>query len=104
MALQQKRKLTLRVNEHLIERAKLYAAQHNISVSELIEVFFVRLDETTADANTPLVQLLTGLIPDEVDVVQMYGDYLIEKHGQRLTMLWFGKHWRGAGRTSRMPC
>ncbi len=40
MTIHEKKKLTLRLNQRLIEQAKAYAAQHNISVSELVETYF----------------------------------------------------------------
>ena len=81
MTLQEKKKLTLRLNKRLIEQAKLYAAKHNISVSELVETFFLRLEDTTEGVHTPLVRQLTGILPEDVDVEQLYGDHLVEKYG-----------------------
>ena len=82
MTLQEKKKLTLRMNKRLIERAKLYAAKHNISVSELVETFFLRLEDTGVEAHTPLVRQLTGILPESVDVEQTYADHLMAKHGR----------------------
>ena len=82
MTIQEKTKLTLRLNKRLIEQAKLYAANHNISVSELVETFFLRLEESQEGAHTPLVRQLTGILPEEVDVAGLYGDHLAEKYGR----------------------
>ncbi len=81
MTFHEKKKLTLRVNEQLIEQAKAYAARHNLSVSELVETYFLHLSAETAD-HTPLVRQLTGILPESVDVAQLHGDYLVEKYGQ----------------------
>jgi hypothetical protein len=81
MTLQEKRKLTLRINQQLIEQAKLYAAKHDVSVSELVETFFLRLAETEGNSHTTLVRQLTGILPQTVDVEGEYGDYLVEKYG-----------------------
>lgn len=82
MAIHEKKKLTLRLNQRLIKQAKEYAAQHNISVSELVETYFLHLDSEKEHTHTPLVQQLTGILPVDVDVKQEYEDYLVEKYGQ----------------------
>ena len=82
MTIQEKKKLTLRLNQRLIEQAKEYAAQHNISVSELVETYFLHLDLEGEPAHTPLVQRLTGILPADLDVKQEYEEYLVEKYGQ----------------------
>jgi hypothetical protein len=82
MAIHEKKKLTLRLNQRLIKQAKEYAAQHNISVSELVETYFLQLDLEKDPTHTPLVQLLTGILPADVDVKQAYDDYLVEKYGR----------------------
>lgn len=82
MTIHEKKKLTLRLNQRLIEQAKEYATQHNISVSELVETYFLYLDLEREPAHTPLVQRLTGLLPADVDVKQEYEEYLIEKYGR----------------------
>jgi hypothetical protein len=82
MAIHEKKKLTLRLNQRLIKQAKEYAAQHNISVSEPVETYFLQLDLFQDPTHTPLVQLLTGILPADFDVKQAYDDYLVEKYGR----------------------
>ena len=82
MTFQEKRKLTLRLNKRLIEQAKEYAARHNISVSELVETFFLRLEDAEENGHTQLVRQLTGILPSEVDAEKEYTDHLMEKYGQ----------------------
>jgi hypothetical protein len=82
MAIQEKKKLTLRLNQRLIEQAKDYAAKHNISISELVETYFLSLDRNKESTHTSLVQQLTGILPADVDVEQEYGRYLEEKYGR----------------------
>lgn len=82
MTVQEKKKLTLRLNKRLIEQAKQYAAKHNLSVSELVETYFLNLEQDETAEHTPLVQQLTGLLPQSADVEQLYGDYLVEKYGK----------------------
>jgi hypothetical protein len=59
-------KLTLRLNESIIERAKKYARNHKISLSKMIETY---LDSITMQKErdekiviTPLVESLSGVI------------------------------------------
>lgn len=82
MTIQEKKKLTLRLNQQLIKQAKEYAAQHNISVSELVETYFLHLDPEKEPTHTPLVQQLTGILPADIDVKQEYEEYLVEKYGR----------------------
>ena len=82
MTIQEKKQLTLRLSKQLIEQAKQYAARHNISVSELVETYFLHLKEADTTDHTPLVRQLTGILPESVDVEQLHRDYLVEKYGQ----------------------
>ncbi len=82
MTMHEKKKLTLRLKKQLIEQAKQYAARHNLSVSELVETYFLNLKDIKAADHTPLVRQLTGILPESVDVEQLHGDYLVEKYGQ----------------------
>ncbi|SMO58386.1 hypothetical protein SAMN06265379_103107 [Saccharicrinis carchari] len=79
-------KLTLRLNENVIERAKTYARSHKISLSKMIESY---LDSVTKQKEeekkysiTPLVESLSGVIelPTDFDYKNEYRDYLEEKY------------------------
>lgn len=79
-------KLTLRLNNNVIERAKLYARDHKISLSKMIEAY---LDSVTTQKGkegkntiTPLVESLSGVIdvPADFDYKKEYRDYLEEKY------------------------
>ncbi|MGH1435635.1 MAG: DUF6364 family protein [Lewinella sp.] len=78
------KKLTLSLNERVIERAKVYAQDHKISLSRLIESYLSSLIENKPEeiTITPLVESLSGLvnIPDEFDYKNDYTDYLLEKY------------------------
>lgn len=82
MAFQEKKKLTLRLNKRLIEQAKQYAAEHDISVSELVETFFLHLDQEEEVDHTPLVKQLSGILQPDIEVKEEYGRYLEEKYGR----------------------
>jgi Family of unknown function (DUF6364) len=79
-------KLTLRLEQRLIRRAKAYARRAGKSVSELVADFFGRLDAPPEEpaprvvAQSPAVQSLVGALAgarmDETD----YRAHLAEKH------------------------
>ena len=79
-------KLTLRLNDTVIERAKIYARNHKISLSKMIETY---LDSITKQKDkeeritiTPLVDSLSGVmdLPADFDYKKEYRDYLEEKY------------------------
>ncbi len=79
-------KLTLRLNDRVIERAKVYAKKQKISLSKLIESY---LDSLTRERNTeeeteitPLIESLSGVIdlPSDFDYKKEYRDYITEKY------------------------
>ncbi len=77
-------KLTIRLNDTVIEKAKIYARSHQISLSKMIESY---LDSITKEKEkgfviTPLVESLSGVIdlPADFDYKKEYGNYLLEKY------------------------
>ena len=79
-------KLTLRLDENVIKRAKIYAKSHRISLSKMIEAY---LDSLTREKDskekvfiTPLVESLSGVInlPEDFDYKKEYADYLMVKY------------------------
>lgn len=81
-------KLTLKLNEESIQRAKEYAAKKGISLSKLIENFFDsitlanNLESPKNDFYSPLVKELSGIIKinDDLDVKDDYENYLMQKY------------------------
>jgi len=59
-------KLTLNINENVLEEAKLYAEIKNTSLSELVENYFRLLAKSSSKTIkiSPLVESLTGIIPE----------------------------------------
>ena len=78
------KKLTLSLDESVIERAKIYAQEHQISLSKLIESYLSSLLEKKSEeiVITPLVESLSGVvtIPEEFDFKDDYSNFLIEKY------------------------
>lgn len=78
-------KLTLKLNKDIIEEAKKYAKDNNISLSRIVENFFNTLvqKKTNDDSQyTPLVKELSGVIQLDKDYhfQEDYTDYLIAKY------------------------
>ncbi len=78
------KKLTLSLNQGVIDDAKVYAKSNNISLSKLIESYLTSLTKntTTAPQITPLVKSLSGVIdiPADFDAKKAYGEFLAEKY------------------------
>jgi dsDNA-specific endonuclease/ATPase MutS2 len=77
-------KLTLKLNENIIEKAKAYAKMENTSLSSLIENYLDKLtnDKKKKQSITPLVKSLSGVIklPKKYDGKKDYTDYLTNKY------------------------
>ncbi len=78
------KKLTLSINERVIEEAKTYAQNHQVSLSKLIETYLNSLIENKPEdiKITPLVESLSGVvdIPHDFDYKNDYTDYLLDKY------------------------
>ncbi len=79
-------KLTLRLNDSVIKRAKIYAKSQRISLSKMIESYLDSLTRENDTENkisiTPLVESLSGVIdlPTDFDYKNEYSDYLTDKY------------------------
>jgi hypothetical protein len=83
-------KLTLKLNQNVIEKAKQYAADQNLSLSRLVEFYFQSLTSSKKAENegngeielSPFVKsMLTGNhLPADLDNKKEYGDHLEEKY------------------------
>lgn len=76
-------KLTLNIDKSIIEEAKYYAKQNQVSLSKLIENYLDSLVASNETKNTKissLVESLTGVISSEVDERKAYRDHLSEKY------------------------
>lgn len=78
-------KLTLKLNQKIIEKAKEYASNKKMSLSRIIESYLQSL--TTENDNSefeisPFVKsIATGTqIPTDLDHKKDYSDYLMEKY------------------------
>jgi len=76
-------KLTLRLEDQLIEQAKSYAAQAGKSVSQIVAEYFKLLTSQKVKANslsTPITQSLRGLLRESKLDEKDYKKYLEGKH------------------------
>jgi hypothetical protein len=77
-------KLTIKLDDDVISRAKKYAKHRKTSLSKMIETYLDSI--TKADSRdikiTPLVKSLSGVIslPDDYDYRKDYADYLAKKY------------------------
>lgn len=82
-------KLTLRLDQKIIEKAKLYAREHKVSLSKIIEHYLESITKQSTKENsndeseiTPLVKSLSGVISlaEDFDYKKEYRDYINEKY------------------------
>lgn len=74
-------KLTLRLDQGLIDHAKQYAQAHNISVSKLVEKYFSSIESTAhPESLTPWVSSLYGIAKDSEKAEQAYKKHLQDKY------------------------
>ena len=77
-------KLTLKLEETVIEKAKKYAKNHRTSLSKLIENYLLNItnDKQKEEKITPLVKSLSGIInlSKDYDHKKDYSDFLLNKY------------------------
>lgn len=77
-------KLTIRLKKKVIDRAKVYAQVHKISLSKMVESYLESVTESKSDEFeiTPLVESLCGVIhlDEDFDLKKDYSNYLTEKY------------------------
>ena len=76
-------KLTLNIDDNVIEEAKSYAKNNSVSLSKLIENYLLSLTKrnTEETKTSPLVESLTGVISlESADYKKEYSDYLSKKY------------------------
>jgi hypothetical protein len=78
-------KLTLKLNQKVIEKAKAYASNKKVSLSRIVEAYLQSLTSENDSSEfqiSPFVKsIATGTeIPTDLDYKKEYSDHLIEKH------------------------
>jgi len=77
-------KLTLSLEENLIQQVKVYAKLNGKSVSKIVAEFFTVLSEKSSDKvslnSTPITEKLLGCMDDSTADVNDHKDYLFSKY------------------------
>ncbi|MEW4925700.1 DUF6364 family protein [Algibacter sp. 2305UL17-15] len=78
-------KLTLKLDQEIIEKAKKYASSKKMSLSRIVESYLQSLTIDKEDDNfdiSPFVKsMATGTsIPSDLDYKKEYSDFLIQKY------------------------
>ncbi len=74
-------KLTVRLPDKSLKFLKQYAAEHGLTVTEVLSRFLTRLQEGTSEEDIhPKVARVSGIVPTKVDAEALYHDHLLEKH------------------------
>ncbi len=75
-------KLTLNLDTEVIYEAKSYAKSHKVSLSKLIENYLNSLTRESKKQTSvsPLVESLTGIIPNDFDERKEYRYYIDKKY------------------------
>lgn len=78
-------KLTLKLDNSVIEQAKTYAKNKNTSLSKLVEAYLgLLVDPQNIQEVTPLVKSLSGVIelPKNLDYKKEYKKHLTNKYAK----------------------
>ncbi len=74
-------KLTLRLEQKLIEQAKAFAKSHGKSVSQVVSDYFERLSADPKEPSmTPSVRSLRGVLKGRAGGKDDYREHLSKKH------------------------
>ncbi len=76
-------KLTLKLDESIIKKAKQFAKENNISLSKLIEGYLKALTNNDSSKDiqiSPLVESITGVIAEPDEERKNYNNYLNKKY------------------------
>lgn len=77
-------KLTLRLDERLIESAKRYAREHDKSVSQIVADYFAALERARSESAVtqvgPITQSLIGVLSKDAEKEESYYAYLERKY------------------------
>jgi hypothetical protein len=74
-------KLTVRVPRDLLENARLYAAQNNTTLTDLIKTYLRRIPAQSLLEDTPIVRRLSGTLSLDL-TIQDYKKHMDEKYGR----------------------
>jgi hypothetical protein len=79
-------KLTLKLNQEIIEKAKIYASQKKVSLSRIIENYLNSLTNDSKNDNSieisPFVKSMSSgkKMPTDLDYKKEYSEHLMNKY------------------------
>jgi len=76
------RKLTIRLPDEDVEYAKAYAKTHGLSVTQLLNRYLRRMRAFDEQQPHPELDIITGLVPANVNVKNILRDHMQDKHSQ----------------------
>jgi predicted transcriptional regulator len=78
-----KTKLTLRLDDEIVRRAKRYANEHDTSLSRMVEAYFDAIGRSSSsgtEARSPRVRRLLGALEGAEVQEEDYREHLERKH------------------------
>ena len=75
-------KLTIRLPREDVEFAKTYAAAHGVSLTEFIDRYLRRIRSLEKRTLGAELDVITGLVPRDIDVEDEYRQHLRNKHAR----------------------
>lgn len=75
-------KLTIRLPSQDLAFAKAYAKAHGISVTEMIDRYLRQMRAIERYSPSPELDVITGLLPADLDAESEYRDHLVDKHSR----------------------
>lgn len=79
-------KLTLKLDDNIIKKAKFYAKKKKTSLSKLIETYlgYLTSDNNEVGEITPLVKSLSGVLdlPKNYDYKKSHKDHILKKYAK----------------------
>jgi hypothetical protein len=73
--------LTVQLPAEEIEFLREYAERHGTTVTDLVAHYVKLLQKVPSRPPHPANMQFTGLVPDDVDVRELYLQHMLEKHG-----------------------
>ncbi len=74
-------KLTVRLPRENLEFVKRYAAEHGLTVADVLNRYLTRLREDVEGRTVhPSVERISGLVPPDADAEALYQEHLRGKH------------------------
>jgi len=74
------KKLTVELPEDDVDFMEAYAKKHGKSIADLLGPYIRRLQQRESRTLHPEVTKMTGVLPEDIDVVSEYHQHQVKKH------------------------